>query len=245
MWVFRLCHILYIRDLFSIIPKICWFIHFLYMRKILHRKYPKLFWNYVNSKTKSRLPISDLKKTNGDMTANDEENAQVLNEFFSSVFAKENLKEIPEAAKKEPHYQLTELHFTSEDIEKNSRNSKPSKSPGLDYIHPRILKELAEEISESLNIFHTSLHEGILPMDWLVAHITPIHKKGSKTDAGNYRPVILTSAVCKIMKGLIRDHVVKHMKKNKFFFRKISMVLWMGGLQLPSCLRPLIIGCRV
>ena len=187
MWVFRLCHILYIRDLFSIIPKICWFIHFLYMRKILHRKYPKLFWNYVNSKTKSRLPISDLKKTNGDMTANDEENAQVLNEFF-------------------------------EDIEKNSRNSKPSKSPGLDYIHPRILKELAEEISESLNIFHTSLHEGILPMDWLVAHITPIHKKESKTDAGNYRPVILTSAVCKIMKGLIRDHVVKHMKKNKFFF---------------------------
>ena len=61
---------------------------------------PKLLWNYVNSKTKSRQPVSDLKKTNGDMTANDEEKAQVLNEFFSSVFTKENLKEIPEAAKR-------------------------------------------------------------------------------------------------------------------------------------------------
>ena len=49
------------------------------------------------------------------MTAIDGEKAQVLNEFFS------NLKEIPEAAKKEPHYQFTELHFTSEDIKKQER----------------------------------------------------------------------------------------------------------------------------
>ena len=47
-----------------------------------------------------------------------EKKAQVLNEFFSSVFTKEILKEIPNAAIKEPHYQLTELHFTSEDIKK-------------------------------------------------------------------------------------------------------------------------------
>ena len=43
--------------------------------------------------------------------------------------------------------------------------------------------------------------------------LTHNRKKVSKTEAGNYRPVSLTSVVCKIIKWLIRDHVVKHMKK--------------------------------
>ena len=85
-------------------------------------------------------------------------------------------------------------------------------------LHPRILKELAKEISKPLqDIFTTSLREGKLPGDWRIAHITPIHKKGSKTEAGNYRPVSLTSILCKIMEGVIRDKVVNHMKENKLF----------------------------
>ena len=63
-------------------------------------------------------------------------------------------------------------------------------------------------------LFQTSLNEGSLPGDWRIGNISPIHKKGPKTDAGNYRPVCLTSIICKIMESFIRDKVLRHMREN-------------------------------
>ena len=40
--------------------------------------------------------------------------------------------------------------------------------------------------------------------------MSPIFKKGSKTQASNYRPVSLTSVPCKVMESLVRDAIVKH-----------------------------------
>ena len=49
---------------------------------------------------------------------------------------------------------------------------------------------------------------------WKLAFVTPIHKKESKNVAENYRPISLTSVLCKIMESLIREHVLKHLLKN-------------------------------
>jgi hypothetical protein len=38
--------------------------------------------------------------------------------------------------------------------------------------------------------------------------------------AGNYRPVSLTSVVCKLLEKIIREHIKKHMKVNKSFSNK-------------------------
>jgi len=42
-------------------------------------------------------------------------------------------------------------------------------------------------------IFQKSFDVGQLPTDWKLAVVSPIFKKGKKCDAGNYRPVTLTS----------------------------------------------------
>ena len=82
-------------------------------------------------------------------------------------------------------------------------------------MHPRVLKELGETISQPLSIIMTkSLEEGSLPSCWKSANVTPIYKKGPKTDCGNYRPVSLTSVVCKMLESLIRDHVMQHINDN-------------------------------
>ena len=52
-------------------------------------------------------------------------------------------------------------------------------------------------------IFRKSLDDGEVPMQWREAHIVPIHKSGSKAIMGNFRPVALTSAICKVLEKIV------------------------------------------
>ena len=49
------------------------------------------------------------------------------------------------------------------------------------------------------------------------AHISTIFKKGNKSEPGNYRPVSLTSIVCKLIESIIRDHITTHLVNNDVF----------------------------
>jgi len=60
------------------------------------------------------------------------------------------------------------------------------------------------------------LAEGVLPVDWKLATVVPIFKKGSKHEASNYRPVSLTAVPCKVLESIIKDAVVCHLDQNNF-----------------------------
>ena len=98
---------------------------------------------------------------------------------------------------------------------------KIDKSVGPDEIHPRILIELSDIISEPLALLmNKTLEEGHLPKDWRNAFISAIFKKGARNRAENYRPISLTSIVCKLMESLIKEHVIKHLIDNKLISLK-------------------------
>ena len=44
--------------------------------------------------------------------------------------------------------------------------------------------------------------------------LLPFLKKGNRNNAANYRPVSLTSQVCKVMESIVRDNLVDHLKEN-------------------------------
>ena len=90
----------------------------------------------------------------------------------------------------------------------------------MDYIQG-FFNELANSLCKPLCIiFKISLNLNCLPDQWKKAKISTILKKGNKKVASNYRPVSLTSIVCKIMETIIRDCIVEHMKRNKLFSDK-------------------------
>ena len=65
---------------------------------------------------------------------------------------------------------------------------KENKSPGVDGISPKILKETVEQISTPLaHVFNMSLQEEIVPLEWKEANIIPLFKKGSRNKSVNYR----------------------------------------------------------
>ena len=110
--------------------------------------------------------------------------AEELNMHFSSVFTREDTSSLS----------------VPETKQNKINNMKENKSPGVDVIAPKILKETVEQISTPLaHVFNMSLQEGIVPLEWKEANIIPLLKKGSRNKSVNYRPVSLTSAICKVL----------------------------------------------
>ena len=143
--------------------------------------------------------------------------AEVLIEYFSSVFTTEDISLLPvqitkfESNKSE---HLGQLFVTPEMIAKKIKKMKDNKSPGVDGIPPKLIKEFVEQISTPLaKVFNLSLGEGIVPSKWKEANITPLFKKERRNKPENYRPVSLTSVVCKLLETLIRDHMVEFLVK--------------------------------
>ncbi|KFZ53253.1 hypothetical protein N321_11466, partial [Antrostomus carolinensis] len=90
------------------------------------------------------------------------------------------------------------------------------KSMGPDGAHPRILRELAEVLAKPLSIiYQQSWLTGEIPLDWRVANVTPIYKKGRREDPGNYRPVSLTSVPGKVMEQIIFSAITQHTQANQ------------------------------
>ena len=76
---------------------------------------------------------------------------------------------------------MPDIVVTENGITKLLANLNPHKAAGPDNIMPRVLKELAIEISPILTlIFNQSYQSREFPSIWRTAHVCPICKKGKK-----------------------------------------------------------------
>ena len=67
-------------------------------------------------------------------------------------------------------------------------NLQPNKAAGPDGIHPRVLKEIKDNLAPVLvDFFQRSLNSGEVPDDWKEANVSPAFKKEEKYKASNYR----------------------------------------------------------
>lgn len=65
--------------------------------------------------------------------------------------------------------------------------------------------------------FQQSLREDLVQDDWRIATVWHIHKSGNKQSVENYRPVSLTSIVCKLLEHIIHNTVSKFLDEHNTF----------------------------
>ncbi|TRZ09516.1 hypothetical protein HGM15179_017584 [Zosterops borbonicus] len=84
---------------------------------------------------------------------------------------------------------------------------------GPDGIHPRVMRELADELVKPLSIiYQQSWLTAEVPGDWKLAKVTPIHKKSGKEDPSNYRPVSLIPVPSKVMEQFMLSLIMQHLQ---------------------------------
>jgi hypothetical protein len=173
------------------------------------------FTKYVKSKTKSRTTIGPLITADKKVLTESKEIAEELNRFFSSVFTQEDLTTIPAAESEEIRSRMIPVRISEQEISRKIRKLRKDAASGPDKISPRILQQLESSLLLPLKlIFEKTLITGTVPTDWKTAVVSPIFKKGTKGDPGNYRPVSLTSVPCKLLESIIKDRVMNHLLQN-------------------------------
>ena len=98
---------------------------------------------------------------------------------------------------------------------------------GPDGISGNTLKECRDELIEPIfEIIRYFLDSGKVPMEWKRAEVVPIYKSGGRDEPLNYRPVSLTSVVCKMCEKVIKKNWLLYLENHKiikdtqFGFRK-------------------------
>jgi len=85
-----------------------------------------------------------------------------------------------------------------------------------DGLHPRVLRKLVDVFAKPLStIFSQSWLTGDVLVDWKLANVTPIFKKGRRDDPGSYRPISLTSVPGKVMERIISGTIMDQLKVNQ------------------------------
>ena len=184
---------------------------------------PKAFWSHVNSKLKTRNGISPLlqdEKDKDSMKYSNVEKANILQKQFCSVFTKETEGGMPVLTNK-TNVLISLIEVKREMVIEKIKEMNINKSCGPDNIHPRMLKELVDIMAGPIALLlNRTIHEGVIPIDWKKANVSPIFKKGSRSRASNYRPISLTSIVCKLMETFVKRRLLDHLVKENLLSAK-------------------------
>ena len=150
------------------------------------------------------------------LTETEQETAEVLNTYYHSVFTRDDATAPPPDFPIKTEERIVDVFLTDEIVEEKLRQLNPKKAAGPDGVESRVMKECAVELAPILHgLFRKSLDEAEVPDRWKEAEIVPIHKGGSKAVMANFRPVALTSIVCKVFEKIICSAILAFLTTNK------------------------------
>ena len=202
-----------------------------FVSTITRKTQAKRIWNMIRSINGKRAssPVYHLKTEDG-MAETHEEIVEALadnyvkqssvenhSDTFQSTKAIEERKDLNFKSKNQESYNRK---FTLKDLRKSIKKAKNS-SEGPDKIHYELLKHLPTcALQLLLDIYNKIWTEGPFPDVWRLATIIPIPKPDKDLSLpASYRPISLTSCVCKTMERMVNTRLVWYLEKNGFISR--------------------------
>ncbi|CAH2096385.1 unnamed protein product [Euphydryas editha] len=176
----------------------------------------KAFWSLAKAAESNfcRPSLPPLLRADGSLAHSAKEKA----DLFASLFTENSRLD---AAGKAPPIStradciMAEVRIRQNEILKILQTLDVNKASGPDGVPAIVLRTCALELSPPLTrLYRLSLKTGKVPKSWKLANVQPVPKKGSRADPVNYRPISVTSILCKTMERALNNKLLAHLEGN-------------------------------
>ena len=180
-------------------------------------KCPRRFWSYVKRKMKSRMQFSAMENS-GNILTDANEIANAFNYYFSMNF---NLKDYPAYAATSvkcplaSENSISSVVFSEATVHSIVKRLPESSTGDTESLCYMLLKKGGFFLAEKLSyFFNLSMKCGSIPDSWRKIFIRPVYKRGSKHLCENYRPIAITSCVCRVMERVLYKEIMSFVYEN-------------------------------
>jgi hypothetical protein len=182
----------------------------------------KTMWSIINERTNKKMKCEKYNvklQINDKLISEPELVANTFNDFFASIGENRNANATlgrPVLHPSENTMFLAPVNY--HEVHKLIKNLKNKNSHGVDELPPSLLRQCADQLTVPFCVLiNQSFDEGRFPDLLKKSLISPIHKKNSKTDPNNYRPIALLPTASKIFEKAMCNRIYKFCEKyNKF-----------------------------
>ena len=130
------------------------------------------FWGYIKSARKDSVGVPTLKTNNGPVST-DQDKADTLNNLLHDAFTSENLDSLSNLDDPSSH-RMHDISFTVPGVCKLLRNLQPHKAAGPDALPPRVLRDLAPQLTGPVCILFQQFYDtGTIPQAWRDTLVSP------------------------------------------------------------------------
>ena len=189
----------------------------------------KLWWKLAKEKQGATRDgvIPPLISPEGKVALKTQDKVDLLARHFANKMTVPNPELTPPSLPILTSEMLSSLKTSHFELERLLREVKETKAMGPDLISPRLLRRCSKELAQPLaSIFNHCFDTQKWPDLWKKSWVVPVHKKDSKSEVKNYRPVALLSAISKVFEKIIAERITEHLTKRhllcarQFGFRK-------------------------
>lgn len=165
--------------------------------------------------------MTNLRHQSGKLETDREKMIMVATEFYEKLYGRDKEKEekVMEYRDERENNEEEEEEvpeILEWEVEEEIKRLKLGKAPGPDRIDNKIIKDFKKALIRPLTrIFNMILEKGEAPKQWELSEIMLIHKKGKRNEIENYRPISLTSNLCKLFMKILKNRVYKQLDLNQ------------------------------
>ena len=198
-----------------------------YVSKLNHKTPIKKVWDMIRKISgKSKAPSYTHLNTCRETKATSKEDiANTLGETFLKNSSSQNYSEKFKHIKMQQEKNAINFKSLNNEEYNNPFNllelidaiqKSKDTATGPDEVHYQMLKHLPNNaLSTILHIFNDIWATGVFPESWRLATIIPIPKPGKDhEEPSNYRPIALTSCLCKTLERMINKRLVWYLESN-------------------------------